>query len=98
MSLDLTEFEFTADLTCEVGRHAEPVKAIRYMVMGCWRCRHSMATTAICGDCYVRALRLRSESMANRHMICCIQCNGMLLPLQYVQFYDPKNLGLRVSP
>lgn len=98
MSLDLTEFEFTMDLTCEVGHHVEPPKAIRYMVMGCWNCRHTMPTTAICGDCYVRAMRHRTMTMSAGHLIICSACSKTSLPLQYVQFYDPKNLGLRVSP
>lgn len=97
MSLDLTEFEFSVDLTCEVV-HAEPRRAIRYKVLGCFRCRHLSQAVAVCGDCYVAALRARSALTAQHHLIICAGCNQTLLPLQFIQFYDPKNLGLRVSP
>lgn len=92
MNLDLSEFEFTVDLTCEMS-HPEPGRAIRYMVMGCPAC-HNGRTTAICGNCYVLALQHRTQTMRTGHVIMCSTCNVTCLPLQYVQFYELRHFEI----
>lgn len=97
---DLSEFEFTVALTCEVsGHHDEPVRAIRYLVMGCPRCHHTATPPiAVCGDCYVKALRYRSSSAGEGQLILCSGCGHAHSPITHVQFYDPRTLGVHVSP
>ena len=93
MNLDLSEFEFTVDLTCEMKHHREPVKAIRYMVQSCPRCLHG-DTKPVCGNCYVSALRYRSTAMARDLLVGCLQCGTPTIPMLFTQFYELRHFEI----